>query len=100
MLLQAKKELRGESNIYKESSCLNKSINKLRSFSLILILIKLFDFPSSSIFARIVLDIDLVLSILIVELESSSLLLKEEVEELKEEFKELLLLLSSLSSSS
>src|SRR5277367_3874274 len=93
MLLQAKKELIGESNIYKDSSCLNKCINKQRSFSCILTLVGLSNFPSCSIFSSRALERDLVLPTLMVELESSSppssSPLKEEVgEEPREEWRE------------
>src|SRR5277367_5454492 len=104
MLLQAKKELIGESNIYKDSSCLNKCINKQRSFSCILTLVGLSNFPSCSIFSSRALERDLVLPTLMVELESSSppssSPLKEGVEEPREECRESLSLPLGSSSSS
>jgi hypothetical protein len=96
ILLQARKEWIGESNMYKGGSCLKKCMNKQRSFSCILTLVGFSNFLSYSIFASRVLERDLVLSTLVVELESSSssstftsltlsLLNKEGVEELLRE---------------
>jgi hypothetical protein len=70
ILLQVKKELIGESNMYKGGSCLNKCMNKRRSFSCILTLVGFSNFPSYSIFSSKVLERDLVLFTLVVELES------------------------------